>query len=194
MAEKKGLTFFNLPWQIFAIITAVVLIATYTGVLPAGMTGCFIFMIVVLICILYFTQRTRTGRYIYAVGGNETAARFSGINVEKIKILVWTFSGLLCAFAGVVLSAKLKSGQPSTSVGAETDAIASCVLGGTSMYGGTGRTSGMIIGVFIIGVISNGLTLMHLDVNWQYVVKGVIILVAVYADMVRQRKSQARKE
>ena len=114
--------------------------------------------------------------------------------VEKIKILVWTFSGLLCAFAGIVLSAKLKSGQPSTSVGAETDAIASCVLGGTSMYGGTGRTSGMIIGVFIIGVISNGLTLMHLDVNWQYVVKGVIILVAVYSDMVRQRKSQARKE
>jgi len=154
---------------------------------------------IVYLIILFFIQwlllnKTKTGRYIYAVGGNETAARFSGINVEKIKILVWTFSGLLCAFAGIVLSAKLKSGQPSTSVGAETDAIASCVLGGTSMYGGTGRTSGMIIGVFIIGVISNGLTLMHLDVNWQYVVKGVIILVAVYSDMVRQRKSQARKE
>ena len=154
---------------------------------------------IIYLIILFFIQwlqlnKTKTGRYIYAVGGNETAARFSGINVEKIKILVWTFSGLLCAFAGIVLSAKLKSGQPSTSVGAETDAIASCVLGGTSMYGGTGRTSGMIIGVFIIGVISNGLTLMHLDVNWQYVVKGVIILVAVYSDMVRQRKSQARKE
>jgi ribose transport system permease protein len=154
---------------------------------------------IIYLIILFFIQwlllnKTKTGRYIYAVGGNETAARFSGINVEKIKILVWTFSGLLCAFAGIVLSAKLKSGQPSTSVGAETDAIASCVLGGTSMYGGTGRTSGVIIGVFIIGVISNGLTLMHLDVNWQYVVKGVIILVAVYSDMVRQRKSQARKE
>lgn len=154
---------------------------------------------IIYLIILFFIQwlllaKTKTGRYIYAVGGNETAARFSGINVEKIKILVWTFSGLLCAFAGVVLAAKLKSGQPSTSVGAETDAIASCVLGGTSMYGGTGRTSGVIIGVFIIGVITNGLTLMHLDVNWQYVVKGVIILVAVYSDMVRQRKSQARKE
>ena len=154
---------------------------------------------IIYLVILFFVQwlllnKTKTGRYIYAVGGNETAARFSGINVEKIKILVWTFSGVLCAFAGVVLSAKLKSGQPSTSVGAETDAIASCVLGGTSMYGGTGRTSGMIIGVFIIGVITNGLTLMHLDVNWQYVVKGVIILVAVYSDMIRQRKSQARKE
>ena len=154
---------------------------------------------IIYLVILFFIQwlllnKTKTGRYIYAVGGNETAARFSGINVEKIKILVWSFSGLLCAFAGVVLAAKLKSGQPSTSVGAETDAIASCVLGGTSMYGGTGRTSGMIIGVFIIGVITNGLTLMHLDVNWQYVVKGVIILVAVYSDMIRQRKSQARKE
>ena len=153
-----------------------------------------IYLIILFIIQWLLLAKTKTGRYIYAVGGNETAARFSGINVEKIKILVWTFSGLLCAFAGIVLSAKLKSGQPSTSVGAETDAIASCVLGGTSMYGGTGRTSGVIIGVFIIGVISNGLTLMHLDVNWQYVVKGVIILVAVYSDMVRQRKSQARKE
>ena len=153
-----------------------------------------IYLIILFIIQWLLLSKTKTGRYIYAVGGNETAARFSGINVEKIKILVWTFSGLLCAFAGIVLSAKLKSGQPSTSVGAETDAIASCVLGGTSMYGGTGRTSGVIIGVFIIGVISNGLTLMHLDVNWQYVVKGVIILVAVYSDMVRQRKSQARKE
>ena len=154
---------------------------------------------IIYLLILFFLQwlllnKTKTGRYIYAVGGNETAARFSGIPVEKIKILVWTISGFLCAFSGIVLSAKLKSGQPSTSVGAETDAIASAVLGGTSMYGGTGRTSGVIIGVFIIGVISNGLTLMHMDVNWQYVVKGVIILVAVYSDMVRQRKSQARKE
>jgi len=154
---------------------------------------------IIYLMILFFLQwlllnKTKTGRYIYAVGGNETAARFSGINVEKVKILVWTISGALCAFAGIVLSAKLKSGQPSTSVGAETDAIASAVLGGTSMYGGTGRTSGVIIGVFIIGVISNGLTLMHMDVNWQYVVKGVIILVAVYSDMVRQRRSQARKE
>ena len=153
-----------------------------------------IYLIILFVIQWLLLAKTKTGRYIYAVGGNETAARFSGINVEKIKILVWTFSGLLCAFAGIVLSAKQKSGQPSTSVGAETDAIASCVLGGTSMYGGTGRTSGVIIGVFIIGVISNGLTLMHLDVNWQYVVKGVIILVAVYSDMVRQRKSQARKE
>ena len=153
-----------------------------------------IYLIILFVIQWLLLSKTKTGRYIYAVGGNETAARFSGINVEKIKILVWTFSGLLCAFAGIVLSAKLKSGQPSTSVGAETDAIASCVLGGTSMNGGTGRTSGVIIGVFIIGVISNGLTLMHLDVNWQYVVKGVIILVAVYSDMVRQRRSQARKE
>lgn len=154
---------------------------------------------IIYLLILFFLQwlllsKTKTGRYIYAVGGNETAARFSGIPVEKIKILVWTISGFLCAFAGIVLSAKMNSGQPSTSVGAETDAIASAVLGGTSMYGGTGRTSGVIIGVFIIGVISNGLTLMHMDVNWQYVVKGVIILVAVYSDMVRQRRSQARKE
>ena len=95
---------------------------------------------------------------------------------------------MLGAFAGIVLAARLSSGQPSTSVGAETDAIAASVLGGVSMYGGTGSAGGVLIGVLVIGVISNGLTLLHLDSNWQYVVKGIIIVIAVYADMARNKK------
>lgn len=88
----------------------------------------------------------------------------------------------------------MASGQPGTSIGAETDAIASCVLGGTSMYGGVGNTGGVLIGVMIIGVITNGLTLLHVDSNWQYVAKGLIILLAVYIDMIRQNKQQSRSE
>ena len=154
---------------------------------------------IIYMLIFFFLQymllnKTKPGRYIYAVGGNPTAAQFSGIDIKKIKIMCWTISGFLGAFAGIVLAARLSSGQPGTSVGAETDAIASCVLGGTSMYGGVGHTGGVLIGVLIIGVISNGLTLMHVDSNWQYVVKGVIILAAVYVDMMRQNKMQARSE
>lgn len=139
-------------------------------------------------------NKTKTGRYIYAVGGNATAAQFSGINIKRIKILVWTISGFLASFAGIVLAARLSSGQPGTSVGAETDAIAACVLGGTSMYGGVGCTGGVLIGVLVIGVITNGLTLLHVNSNWQYVAKGIIILVAVQIDMIRQSKMQARSE
>lgn len=164
-----------------------------------GLAFGFIPYPIIYMLIFFFLQymllnKTKLGRYIYAVGGNETAARFSGINIKKVKIIVWTISGFLASFAGIVLAARLSSGQPSTSVGAETDAIAGCVLGGTSMYGGVGNTGGVLIGILVIGVISNGLTLMHVDSNWQYVVKGVIILLAVYIDMMRQRRMQSRSE
>ena len=155
--------------------------------------GLIIFLAVAIVCAILL-NKTKLGRYIYAVGGNETAAQFSGINIKKVKIIVWTISGFLASFAGIVLSARLASGQPSTSIGAETDAIAGCVLGGTSMYGGVGNTGGVLIGIMVIGVISNGLTLMHVDSNWQYVVKGVIILLAVYVDMMRQKKMKSRSE
>ncbi len=147
-----------------------------------------IYMLIGFLMMYLLLNKTKFGRYVYAVGGNSTAAHFSGINVKKVKIIAWTISGVLGAFAGIVLAARLSSGQPSTSVGAETDAIAASVLGGVSMYGGTGSAGGVLIGVLVIGVISNGLTLLHLDSNWQYVVKGIIIVIAVYADMARNKK------
>ncbi|HIR13697.1 MAG TPA: ABC transporter permease [Candidatus Choladousia intestinavium] len=164
-----------------------------------GLLGGLVPYPVIYMLIFFFLQylllnKTKMGRYIYAVGGNATAAQFSGIDIKKVKIMVWTISGFLSAFAGIVLSARLSSGQPSTSVGAETDAIAACVLGGTSMYGGVGCTGGVLIGVLVIGVITNGLTLLHVNSNWQYVAKGVIILLAVYIDMIRQNKMQSRSE
>jgi ribose transport system permease protein len=152
-----------------------------------------IYMLICFFLLYILLNKTKMGRYIYAVGGNPTAAQFSGINIKKVKITVWTISGVLASFAGIVMAARLSSGQPSTSVGAETDAIAASVLGGVSMYGGIGGAGGVLLGVLVIGVISNGLTLMHVNSNWQYVAKGIIILLAVYVDMIRQQKMQAKK-
>ncbi|HHV09136.1 MAG TPA: ABC transporter permease [Clostridiales bacterium] len=153
-----------------------------------------IYMLICFLLLYLLLNKTRMGRYIYAVGGNATAAQFSGINIKRVKIMVWTISGVLASFAGIVMAARLSSGQPSTSVGAETDAIAASVLGGVSMYGGVGGAGGVLIGVLVIGVISNGLTLLHVNSNWQYIAKGIIILLAVYLDMIRQNKKKARSE
>lgn len=152
-----------------------------------------IYMLIFLIADYFLLNKTKVGRHIYAVGGNETAARFSGINVRKIKILVWASSGALAGFCGVVLAARLASGQPATGEGYETDAIAAAVLGGTSFFGGTGTVGGLLIGVLIIGLISNGLNLMHVNSYWQYVLKGIIIIAAVYMDMIKQRRQNTAK-
>jgi ribose transport system permease protein len=156
--------------------------------LPVVYTLVYIFLAWLLL------NRTRIGRHIYAVGGNPVAARYSGINIKKVKILVWTLSGFLGAFGGIILAARMSSGQPAVGTGFETDAIAAAVLGGTSMYGGTGNIGGVFIGVLVIGIISNGLNLLHVNSFWQYVAKGVIILLAVYIDMYRKKRENMRKE
>ena len=165
------------------------------GTLGTGMLGPIpypvIYMAIFLFLDYILLNKLRTGRHIYAVGGNEISARFSGINVKKIKILVWTISGAIAGFCGVVMAARMSSGQPSTGEGYETDAIAAAVLGGTSFFGGTGSVGGLIIGVLIIGVISNGLNLMNVNSYWQYVFKGVIIIAAVYFDMVKMKRQNA---
>lgn len=160
------------------------------GVIPNPV----IYMVIALILLALFLNKTRIGRHIYAVGGNETAARFSGINSRIVRILVWTISGAMAAISGVVLASRMTSGQPAVGVGYETDAIAACVVGGTSMHGGVGTVGGMIIGVLIIGIISNGLNLLHVNSYWQYVVKGIIILCSVYIDIVRKRSEEKVKE
>jgi ribose transport system permease protein len=153
-----------------------------------------IYMLVAMIAFSFLLNKTQIGRHVFAVGGNDTAARFSGINSKRVKIMVWTVSGALSAFAGVVLAARMTSGQPAVGLGYETDAIAACVVGGTSMYGGVGNVGGMLVGVLIIGIISNGLNLLHVNSYWQYVVKGIIILAAVYIDMIRKQREESGKK
>jgi inositol transport system permease protein len=132
-------------------------------------------------------NNTRFGRYIYAIGGNEQAARVSGLNISRVKIGIYTFAGLLSGLAGIVLSARISSGQPGLGMGYELDAIASAVIGGTSFSGGVGTVWGTMIGALIIGVLNNGLDLLNVSAYWQQIVKGAIIVVAIIIDERKNR-------
>jgi ribose/xylose/arabinose/galactoside ABC-type transport system permease subunit len=128
----------------------------------------------------------RIGRYIYAVGGNENAAIVSGINAKKVKLFAYTFSGILCGLAAVILTARVSAGLPQAGQSYELDAIAATVIGGTSLAGGRGRLWGTLVGALLLGVVNNGLDLMEITSFYQQIVKGVIILGAVLLDYKRQ--------
>ncbi|MBQ6972117.1 MAG: ABC transporter permease [Synergistaceae bacterium] len=156
----------------------------YLGPIPYPV----IYMVVFLIVCVILLSKTRFGRHVYAVGGNDKAAIFSGVNVARTKMLVYTMSGFLAAFTGVVLCARMASGQPTAGQSFEMDAIAATVLGGTSMSGGVGKIGSTMIGVLIIGVLNNGLNLLGLNSFWQQIAKGIVILLAVYVDMLKKRR------
>jgi ribose transport system permease protein len=126
--------------------------------------------------------QTRFGRYVYAIGGNENVTRLSGVNVTLIKIVVYAVSGLLSALAGIILTARLESAQPTAGVGYELDAIAAVVVGGTSLAGGIGSMTGTLIGALIIGILNNALNLMDVSAYYQMIAKGAVILLAVLVD------------
>jgi ribose transport system permease protein len=134
------------------------------------------------------TRRTILGRYIYAVGGNEQAARLTGLRVNRIKIYVYALGGALAAVAGLIVTARLDSAQPNAGLGYELDSIAAVVIGGTSLAGGRGSVWGTVLGCLIIGVLNNGLFLLDVSPFWQQVVKGLVILMAVALDKVSARK------
>ena len=160
--------------------------AGYIGSVPTPVC----ILVLVLITTAIIMNKTKLGRHMYAVGGNAQAAEFSGISVAKVKFLVHTYSGIMAGLAGIVLASRMYSGQPTAGDGAEMDAIAAVVVGGTSMAGGSGKIGGTIIGGLIIGVLNTGLNLMNVNSFWQYVVKGCVILLAVYLDYIRNKKSK----
>ena len=132
------------------------------------------------------TKKTRLGRYIYAVGGNEQTAKLSGLNVNRIKVIVYTLAGALSAVAGLIMTSRLDSAQPNAGTGYELDSIAAVVIGGTSLSGGRGTILGTVIGCLIIGVLNSGLVLLNVSPFWQQVVKGGVILIAVAIDRMRE--------
>jgi len=161
----------------------------YLGPIPLPV----VYMILLIVIFVVLMNRTKFGTYIYAVGGNRESAHLSGVNIKKVEIAVFTITGFLSAFAGLVLSARMFSGQPSVGEGYELDAIAACVLGGVSMSGGVGSVSGTIFGAMVIGIISNGLNLMSVSSFWQLVVKGIIIAAAVLLDTQKGRPNPLRR-
>lgn len=133
-------------------------------------------------------NKTVFGRYTFALGSNEEALRLSGVKVDFWKVAVYTFSGAICGIAGLIIASRLNSAQPALGQGYELDAIAAVVIGGTSLSGGTGTILGTIIGAFIMSVLVNGLRIMSVAQEWQTVVTGVIIILAVYLDILRRRR------
>lgn len=132
-------------------------------------------------------NKTILGRYTFALGSNEEAVRLSGVNTDFWKVVVYTVSGGICGIAGLLIASRLNSAQPALGQGYELDAIAAVVIGGTSLSGGTGTIVGTIIGAFIMSVLTNGLRILSVAQEWQTVVTGVIIILAVYADILRRR-------
>ncbi|MEB7856845.1 ribose ABC transporter permease [Staphylococcus xylosus] len=144
-------------------------------------------MFITFIILYIILHKTVFGRQTYAMGGNEKAAFISGIKVNKLKVMIYSLSGLMSAMAGAILTSRLNSAQPTAGMSYELDAIAAVVLGGTSLTGGKGRILGTLIGVLIIGVLNNGLNLLGVSSFYQQVVKGVVIIIAVLID--RKNKS-----
>ena len=153
------------------------------GVIPVSA----IVLLVVYVAIGWFLNKTAVGRHIYAVGGNPQAARVSGINVDRILLLVYTMCGFFAGLAALMLAGRTDSGFPNAGIGAELDAIAAVIIGGASFFGGRGTVLGVFAGVLIMGLLRNGLNLMNVSVFWQQLLIGVIIILAVYIDVLRRR-------
>ena len=175
MLWTKGFPITGLGTQ-FAVIGT----ATALGIpIPVWISACLVIVFVLV------TKKTRFGRYIYAVGGNERTAKLSGLNVDRIKVAIYTLAGGLSAIAGLIVTSRLDSAQPNAGMGYELDSIAAVVIGGTSLSGGRGSILGTVIGCLIIGVLNSGLVLLDVSPFWQQVVKGGVILLAVAIDRLR---------
>lgn len=151
-----------------------------------GMPVLIWIMIIIALIAVYITKKTPLGRHIYAIGGNETSAKLSGVRVNKVKIIVYMISGLCAAIAGLVMASQLESAHPASGEFFELNAIAAVVLGGTSLMGGRGTILGTVVGAFVISFLSDGLVMVNVSEFWQMIVKGLVIVIAVIIDQWQQ--------
>jgi ribose transport system permease protein len=162
------------------------LVGTIIPAIPVPNGVLVLFLIAILIS--FILSKTALGRYTFALGSNEEAVRLSGVNVDRWKIAVYALAGSVCGVAGLLIASRLNSAQPALGQGYELDAIAAVVIGGTSLSGGRGTILGTLIGALIISVLANGLRILSVPQEWQTVVTGCIIILAVYADILRRRQ------
>ena len=187
---EYGLTVPPLGVDLGKLAVAAVVIAGFFAILDAY-RGTPLPVLIVLVLLGVFTvmaRRTVFGRRIYAVGGNLEATRLSGVNVQMVKLLVFALMGAMAALAGIATTARLAAGSPSAGTGQELDAIAACIIGGTSMRGGAGTVFGALIGALIIATLDNGMSMLGVDTYWQMIVKGLILLLAVWLDVATSTK------
>ncbi len=172
------------------VLSAVILWFSYELALYKGIPTALVWVLITVLIYGYITSMTTTGRYFYAVGGNEKATKLSGINTNNVYFLAYTNMGLLSALAGMLTIARMTSAQPTYGQNYEMDAIGSCFIGGASAYGGTGTVPGVIVGAVLMGVINLGMSIMGVDANYQKVVKGLVLLAAVIFDVLSKNKSE----
>ena len=176
------------------IIFAVILWTAYKLAGYKGIPTALIWIALILGLFAYITTKTTLGRNLYAVGGNEKATRLSGIDTRKVMFSAYTLMGVLSGFAGVLNIARLSGSTPTYGVGFEMDAIAACFIGGASAYGGTGSIGGVIIGAALMGIINQGMSIADTPVNYQKVVKGIVLIVAVLFDVIMQMRRKGAKK
>ena len=172
------------------IISAVILWVSYKLSQYKGIPSALVWVLIVCLVYGYITQKTRIGRYLYAVGGNKKAAQLSGVNVKSVYFFAYVNMGLLAAFAGILTVARATMAQPTFGQGYEMDAIGSCFIGGASAYGGIGTVPGVIIGAVLMGVINQGMSIMGIGADMQKVVKGAVLLLAVIFDVVSKKEKK----
>lgn len=173
-----------------AIIAALIVWVTWKLASYKGIPTVLIWICLILLIYNYITTNTAIGRYLYAVGGNEKATALSGINTRNVFFFAYANMGLLAGLAGILNVARMTNAQPTFGQGYEMDAIASCFIGGASAYGGTGKISGVIIGALLMGLINQGMSIMGIDSNYQRVVKGIVLLLAVMFDVLSKRQKR----
>ena len=173
------------------VIVAVIMFATVKLAQYKGIPSALLWVVLVVAIYAYLTSKTKMGRYLYAVGGNEKATKLSGIDTRKVYFFAYTNMGFLAALAGILTIARMASAQPTYGDSYEMDAISSCFIGGASAYGGIGTGTGVIIGAVLMGVINLGMSVMGIDQNFQKVVKGLVLLAAVIFD-VMSKKNDSR--
>jgi ribose/xylose/arabinose/galactoside ABC-type transport system permease subunit len=162
----------------------------YVGVVPVPV----IIMVIVFLGGYFILNKTAFGRSVYGIGGNREASRLSGINVKKDIYIIYMMAGALYALAGLILLARVNSGQPKAGDGYEMDVITACILGGISVSGGEGRITGVIVGVLMMGTLTNGMILMNVPEFWQWVVKGSVLIIAVTIDQLAKQSKNKIKE
>ena len=183
--EQEPYAFFLVKNVFFAIVILFFswLLASYKG-LP----NVLVVMAVLIVVYDFVTNRTTLGRRIYALGGNEKAARLSGIKTQRLAFLTFVNMGALAALAGLVFAARLNTATPKAGLGFELDVIAACFIGGASASGGVGKVMGAVIGAFIMGVMNNGMSILGIGIDYQQVIKGLVLLAAVFIDVYNKNK------
>lgn len=172
------------------LISAIVMLLSWLLSMNKGFPVVLILLAVIVLSYSYYTQHTVPGRYLYAMGGNEKAARLSGINTDRVLFFAYTNMGFLSAVAALACVGRFNSASPTAGTNYEMDAIGACYIGGASAYGGTGTVGGAVIGAIFMGVLNNGMSIMGIDANWQRVVKGLVLLFAVVFDVMSKKRAK----